>query len=81
MKYFPSNPYGVDSHRSPFHEEGLKSMSSLKIFFNWEYGIERLVKQVSILWHVLIPEFQGIPTNSVFVQFRNKKEFRGSVGN
>jgi hypothetical protein len=46
---------------------------------NWM--IEWLVKQISILWHVLIPEFQGIPTNSVFVQFRNKKEFRGTAGN
>jgi hypothetical protein len=41
---------------------------------NWM--IEWVVKQVSILLHLIIPEFQGIPSNSVFVQLRNKKEFR-----
>ena len=46
---------------------------------NWM--IEWLVKQVSILLHLLIPELQGIPGNSVFVQLRNKKEFRGTAGN
>jgi hypothetical protein len=40
-----------------------------------------VVKQVSIVLHLIIPEFQGIPSNSVFVQLRNKKEFRGTAGN
>jgi hypothetical protein len=43
--------------------------------------IEWVAKQVSILLHLIIPESQGIPSNSVFVQLRNKKELRGTAGN
>jgi hypothetical protein len=47
----------------------------------WNWMIEWVVKQVSILFHLIILEFRGIPSNSVFVQLRNKKEFRGIPSN
>ncbi len=46
---------------------------------NWM--IEWVVKQVLILLHLIIQEFPGIPSNSVFVQLRSKKEFGYTAGN
>jgi hypothetical protein len=41
--------------------------------------IEWVVKQVSILLHLIIPEFPGIPGNSyrflLIIQFRNSRKF------